>query len=202
MIYSKASKGHAKHLLASHDILLQSTLESGSYEKLHSFKHIINGFSIHTTPSQAKRLRNTRGVKLVEKDRGVKMMTTYTPEFLSLPKGLWTQQGGDKNAGEGVVIGVIDSGINPRHPSFANDPLNPYTSNLTNFAGACETGPHFPISSCNGKIVSARYFSAGAQAVATFNASVDFLSPFDAAGHGRYIFIFFLRTCVYLCNSN
>lgn len=142
---------------------------------------------------QAKRLRDTRGVKLVEKDRGVKMMTTYTPEFLSLPKGLWAQQGGDKNAGEGVVIGVIDSGINPRHPSFANDPLNPFTSNLTHFTGACETGPHFPITSCNGKIVSARYFSAGAQAVTTLNASKDFLSPFDAAGHGRYMFIFLHR---------
>jgi hypothetical protein len=33
-------------------MLLQSTLENGSYNKLHSYKHIINGFSVHTTPSQ------------------------------------------------------------------------------------------------------------------------------------------------------
>jgi hypothetical protein len=33
-------------------MLLQSTLKNGSYNKLHSYKHIINGFSVHTTPSQ------------------------------------------------------------------------------------------------------------------------------------------------------
>ncbi|XP_061359333.1 subtilisin-like protease SBT2.4 [Gastrolobium bilobum] len=184
---SEASKAHAKNLLASHDLLLQSALENGSYNKLHSFKHLINGFSVHTTHSQAKRLKGVPGVKLVEKDRGAKVMTTYTPEFLSLPTGIWAQEGGDRNAGDGVVIGFVDSGINPLHPSFAYDPMQPFTSNLSHFEGACESGPLFPASSCNGKIVSARYFSAGAEAVATLNASVDFLSPFDAEGHGSHV---------------
>nr|KYP58271.1 Subtilisin-like protease [Cajanus cajan] len=184
---SEASKAHAKHLLASHDLLLQSTLETGSYNKLHSYKHIINGFSVHTTPSQAARLRGRPGVKLVEKDKGAKMTTTYTPEFLSLPNGIWAQEGGDRNAGDGVVIGLVDSGINPFHPSFAYDPMHPFTSNLSRFEGACQTGPLFPPCSCNGKIVSARYFSAGAEATVTLNASKDFLSPFDADGHGSHV---------------
>jgi subtilisin family serine protease len=131
---------------------------------------------------QAKRLRATPGVKLVEKDRGVKLMTTYTPDFLKLPQGVWAQEGGQKNAGDGVVIGVIDSGINPLHPSFG---IQHFTSNVSHFSGACVTGPHFPPGSCNGKIISAKYFSAGAQAIVNFNASVDFLSPYDADGHGR-----------------
>lgn len=109
-------------------------------------------------------------------------MTTYTPDFLDLPQGVWAEEGGDKNAGDGVVIGVIDSGINPVHPSFGSQTFD---TNVSHFSGACETGPHFPPESCNGKIVSAKYFSAGAQASAKFNASVDFLSPFDADGHGR-----------------
>jgi len=49
---SEVSKAHAKHLVDSHDQLLQSNLETGSYNKLYSFKHIVNGFSVHTTPSQ------------------------------------------------------------------------------------------------------------------------------------------------------
>ena len=121
---------------------------------------------------------------MVERDRGAKLMTTYTPQFLDLPE-VWTQEGGDKNAGEGIVIGFIDTGINPCHPSFSYDPTKLFTSNISHFLGACETGPQFPAGSCNGKIVSARFFSAGAQAVATLNTSVDFLSPFDAVGHGR-----------------
>ncbi|GFZ03314.1 PA-domain containing subtilase family protein [Actinidia rufa] len=74
-------------------------------------------------------------------------------------------------------------------PELAYDPTNPFASNLSRFLGTCEDGPQFPMNSCNGKIVSARIFSAGAQAVATLNASVDFLSPFDAVGHGREIYM-------------
>lgn len=112
-------------------------------------------------------------------------MTTYTPDFLGLP-AVWTQEGGDRNAGEGTVIGFVDSGINPLHPSFACNPTNPYKSELPRFSGTCESGPLFPETSCNGKIVSARFFSAGAQAATALNTSMDFLSPYDAAGHGRY----------------
>ena len=123
---------------------------------------------------------------MVERDRGAKLMTTYTPQFLELPQEVWTEGGGDRNAGEGIVIGFIDTGINPSHPSFAYNPFHPFTSNISHFSGACETGPRFPASSCNEKIASARFFSAGAQTVAPLNASVDFLSPYDAVGHGRY----------------
>lgn len=135
-------------------------------------------------------------MKLVVKDRGVKLMTTYTPEFLKLPQTVWDddEQEGNKNAGEGIVIGFVDSGINPFHPSFADDDFLSINttlvcSNSSRFCGACETGPRFPASSCNGKIVSARFFAAGAQAAALLNASVDFLSPFDAVGHGRYCYL-------------
>ncbi|KAL5578756.1 hypothetical protein UlMin_011198 [Ulmus minor] len=184
---SEVSKFHAKRLVDSHHQLLYNTLENGTYNKLYSFKHIINGFAVHTTPSQAEKLKKAKGVALVQRDRGVKLKTTYTPQFLGLPRGIWTQEGGERNAGEGVVIGFVDTGINPKHPSFAYDPLDPFTSNISGFSGACETGPGFPGSSCNGKIVSARFFSAGAEAAATLNTSVDFLSPFDVDGHGSHV---------------
>lgn len=73
---------------------------------------------------------------MVEKDRGAKLMTTYSPQYLGLPTGVWSRKGGYRNAGEGIVVGVIDTGINPMHPSFAYDPTNPFTSNLSRFSGA------------------------------------------------------------------
>ncbi|KAK6932777.1 Subtilisin-like protease, fibronectin type-III domain [Dillenia turbinata] len=181
------SKAHAKKLVDNHDQLLRSTLESRSYDKLYSFTHILNGFAVHTTPSQAKKLKYAPGVTLLEKDRGVRTMTTHTPQFLHLPEGIWAQQGGERNAGEGIVIGFIDTGINPYHPSFAYDPNNTFTWKVGRFMGACEAGPMFPRSACNGKIISARFFAAGAQAAATLNPSIDFLSPFDAVGHGSHV---------------
>ncbi|KAG1359011.1 Subtilisin-like protease SBT2.4 [Cocos nucifera] len=115
-------------------------------------------------------------------------MTTYTPHLLGLPEGIWTREGGEKHAGEGITIGVIDTGIDPTHPSFAYNPSNPYeASRSTQFSeGACQLGPQFPVGSCNGKIASARYFSAGAAAALPLNASKD-LSPFDQVGHGSHV---------------
>ncbi|PIA59090.1 hypothetical protein AQUCO_00400149v1 [Aquilegia coerulea] len=134
----------------------------------------------------------TQGVIVVEKDTGAKLMTTYTPQYLGLPLGVWAQagRGGKSNAGEGIVIGIVDTGMDPTHPSFTYDPQIPFAlSNNSQFSGGgtCETGPLFPKGSCNGKIVSARYFAAGDQAIASLNASIDFLSPFDAVGHGSHV---------------
>ncbi|KAL5057788.1 hypothetical protein RYX36_029392 [Vicia faba] len=68
-----------------------------------------------------------------EKDRGLKKMTTYTLDFLNLAHGVWAEERGDKNAGDGVVIGVIDSGINPLHPSFDSQT---FSTNISYFSGA------------------------------------------------------------------
>ncbi|ESQ29187.1 hypothetical protein EUTSA_v10023274mg [Eutrema salsugineum] len=191
-INSKVMAAEEKKLEEIHVKILGNTLENGSYTKLYSFKHIINAFAVRTTPSQAKKLKKAKGVKAVEEDKGVKLMTTYTPDFLELPQQVWPKisSDGDKLAGEDIVIGFVDTGINPTHPSFAAlDLTNPFSTNLSrlNFSGDCETGPLFPAGSCNGKIISARFFSAGARASVALNGSLDILSPFDASGHGSHV---------------
>ncbi|KAL5987794.1 hypothetical protein ACLOJK_035548 [Asimina triloba] len=183
------SKAHAKRLVRSHNRLLQSNLGIGNYSKLYSYTHIANGFAVHCTPSQANKLKSAEGVSLIERDRGTKLMTTYTPSYLGLPGpgGTWVREGGEENAGDGIVIALVDTGIEPAHPSFAYDPINnPFHADIPHFSGrACDTGPHFPSGSCNGKIVTARYFAAGAQAAFGSNVSMDFMSPYDELGHGR-----------------
>ncbi|KAI4372306.1 hypothetical protein MLD38_010552 [Melastoma candidum] len=184
----------AKSMVDYHDQLLESTLEATSYSKLYSFKHVINGFAVHATQSEAEKLKRAVGVRHLEKDRGVKLMTTYTPEFLGLPPGDRGRilQGGSRDAGRGIVIGFVDTGIDPLHPSFANTyPVatseDGNSSDSGKFTGDCEMGPLFPAGSCNGKIVSARFFAAGARAAAPLKPYVDFMSPYDAVGHGSHV---------------
>lgn len=112
-------------------------------------------------------------------------MTTYTPQLLGLPKTVWSQtdEAVVKHAGEGMVIGVIDTGINPNHPSFGYDPSVMVGGDPRFGASDCVAGPRFPVGSCNGKIVSARYYSAGAEAI--YPLDVLDLSPYDEVGHGR-----------------
>lgn len=56
LLNSDAYKGQAKRLMDSHDRILQSTLEIGSYNKLYSFKYTVNGFAVHLTPTQVLNL--------------------------------------------------------------------------------------------------------------------------------------------------
>ncbi|XP_078437636.1 PA-domain containing subtilase family protein [Wolffia australiana] len=184
-VFSDSAEFLLARQVVLHDELLLSTLDEGTYRRLYSFKHIINGFAVHSTTSQAAKLAKSPWVKRVERDKQTQLMTTHTPSFLGVP-AVWAQQGGEKTAGEGVLIGIIDTGINPNHPSFANDLENPYKQGWRpHFKGHCEVSS-FGRSFCNGKIVSARHFSAGAEVVFHLNSSKN-LSPLDEVGHGTHV---------------
>ncbi|CAL5033390.1 unnamed protein product [Urochloa decumbens] len=190
-----------RRVARSHDRLLRRAMDDGSgscrCRKLYSFHHAVNGFAVHATASLAERLRAAPEVAAVEEDSGTRLMTTYTPRLLGLPCGVWRRRAGGRGGvdGEGVVVGVVDSGIDPAHPSFAYVPRaradppdddGDCAGGRTLFAaeGVCSVGSMFPPGSCNGKIVAARYFAGGATAVLPLDPSRD-LSPFDAEGHGR-----------------
>ncbi|KAL3680531.1 hypothetical protein R1sor_023487 [Riccia sorocarpa] len=184
-INSAAVQAYSSFLVAKHDELLEKTLESGTYTKLYSFHYLLNGFAVQMSPEQARTLASTQGVLQVEQDQKVQKMTTHTPDFLGLTDKVWPVLGGVHNAGEDIVIGIVDTGIDPTHPSFASSMDRPY-GYLSKFKGICEEAPEFPKGSCNGKIIGARHFAAAAIAGGDFNATRDYASPYDADGHGSH----------------
>ncbi|XP_068332101.1 subtilisin-like protease SBT2.6 isoform X2 [Pyrus communis] len=125
------------------------------------------------------------GVKSVERDWKVRRLTTHTPQFLGLPTGVWPTGGGSDRAGEDIVIGFVDSGIYPHHPSFANHNTDPYGP-VPKYRGKCEVDPDTKRSFCNGKIIGAHHFAKAAIAAGVFNPSIDFASPMDGDGHGSH----------------
>ncbi|GMP70985.1 hypothetical protein CsSME_00029586 [Camellia sinensis var. sinensis] len=133
---------------------------------------------------KAEKLSRRREVANVVLDFTVRTATTHTPQFLGLPQGAWAQEGGYELAGEGVVIGFIDTGIDPTHPSFSDDlSESPYPV-PEHFSGICEVTRDFPSGSCNRKLIGARHFAASAITRGIFNASQDYASPIDGDGHG------------------
>ena len=113
-----------------------------------------------------------------------KRLTTHTPQFLGLPTGVWPTGGGYERAGEDIVIGFVDSGIYPHHPSFTTHNTEPYGP-VSRYRGKCEVDPDTKKSFCNGKIIGAQHFAQAAIAAGAFNPSIDFDSPLDGDGHGR-----------------
>ncbi|CAN7025789.1 unnamed protein product [Brassica oleracea var. botrytis] len=182
---SELVTSYARHLERKHDMILGMLFQEGSYKKLYSYKHLINGFAVHVSPEQAETLRRTPGVKSVNKDWKVRRLTTHTPEFLGLPTDVWPTGGGFERAGEDIVIGFVDSGIYPHHPSFASHHRLPYGP-LHHYKGKCEEDPHTKKSFCNRKIVGAQHFAEAAKAAGAFNPNIDYASPMDGDGHGSH----------------
>lgn len=171
-----------------------------------SYTTALNGFSADLTAAQAAKLAADRDVLAIALDELLKVTAQSGTEFLGLdgPGGVWESIGGAERAGEGSVIGVLDTGIAPEHPSFAGDPLastvgpEPYLNGETitfakadgtTFTGVCQSGAQFAADDCSTKIVGARYFVEGFGAARIGDASTgpgEFLSPRDGDGHGSH----------------
>ncbi|GER40976.1 subtilase family protein [Striga asiatica] len=183
---SRTDWHHRSYTERIHNSLLRKVLRGEKYIKLYSYHYLINGFAALVTPQQAERLSRRGEVSNVVLDYSVRTATTHTPQFLGLPQGAWAQEGGFENAGEGIVIGFIDTGIDPTHFSFSDKTPERDYPIPDHFTGICEVTRDFPSGSCNRKLVGARHFAASAITRGIFNATQDFPSPFDADGHGTH----------------
>ena len=152
--------------------------------RLYDYDYSLNGFAAVLTPTQVARLQTTAGVARIERDSLSQTQTDNTPKFLGLsaPGGIWSQLGGQGNAGEDVIIGVVDTGIWPEHPSFADTGYGPAPAGWN---GDCQSGEQWTPKNCNDKLIGARYFEKG---YGHFGGDLagDYQSPRDHDGHGTH----------------
>ncbi|MCP4324886.1 MAG: S8 family serine peptidase, partial [Alteromonadales bacterium] len=155
-----------------------------SIDILHSFKHAYNGFTAKLNAAQKAQLEAHPDVIGVWEDKLDIINTANTPEFLGL-----TGPGGQHTMnvkGEDVIIGVIDTGIWPENPSFADDGSYSDPADL-GWQGACDTGTDDAFT-CNNKLIGARYFSTSFSSVNEIQYDLgEFDSPRDADGHGSHV---------------
>ncbi|MGW5049529.1 S8 family peptidase [Actinokineospora sp. NPDC004072] len=155
--------------------------------KVYDYNYTNAGFAARMTPEQAAKLAKAPGVKLVVPDGESKLDTVSTPEFLGLTgrSGAWQRLGGDAKAGDGVIIGVIDSGFVPENPSFG--PIRTTAAAdraiAARWRGVCDPGVEEPRVTCNNKVIGARYFNEG---VGTRPIPSEYTSPRDHGGHGSH----------------
>jgi len=155
----------------------------GSINILHSFKHTYNGFSAKLNAKQKAQLEAHPDVVGVWEDRLEIINTSNTPAFLGL-----TGAGGQHTLnikGEGIVIGIVDTGIWPEHPSFADD--GSYSDpSLCGWQVTCDT-ENDPEFTCNNKLIGARYFKDSFEGSYPIQYELgEFESPRDADGHGSH----------------
>ncbi len=185
---------------------------------LKSYTVASNGFVADLTGKQAMALSTDRDVLMVSKDVAQHTDTWSTPDFLGLsgPRGVWRRRaGGQGHAGEGVVVGVLDSGIWPESASFRGSRLTrrPKTRWRISrvgqhvrmekadggvFLGRCQLNHRFAGSTrsakkwnrndCTTKLIGARYYPDGflAQVPRRARSPHESLSSRDGDGHGSH----------------
>lgn len=170
----------------------------------YSYTLALNGFAAHLTAKQAMELAQDKDVAGLAPDELRHVTAVPSTSFLGLdgPDGVWESLGGVGNAGAGVVVGMLDTGIAPENPSFAGDALgttpgvDPYLDGSTitfakgdgnTFTGECVAGVQFTASDCSTKLVGARYFVDGFGAGNIGDTDLgEYLSPRDGDGHGSH----------------
>lgn len=143
-------------------------------DKVNTYTSALNGFSSFLTYEEAQTLAADPKVQLVLPDELHQATTDSSPAYLGL-----TRRGGAYDAGitgEDVVVGVIDNGIWPEHPSFADEetpkkgnkgpdiPFGPIPAGFD--PSGCDFGntamnPLDAPFECNNKLIAARCYNSG-----------------------------------------
>ena len=190
---SPAVVNYMAYLAARHDSVIKGV---GNARKLYSYGYVFNGFAAELTEAQAQKVAQTKGVLVVAKDELRSVDTSSTPGFLGLSgsSGFWSTTGAK---GEGVIIGMVDSGIWPESDSFTDrtgtngnaskDGKLDYQQ-IPGWHGKCTPGDQFTGTDCNQKLIGARYYNAGWGGNAGISAQLpwEFNSPRDYEGHGTH----------------
>ena len=159
-------------------------------EVVYRYKNAFNGMALRLTQAEAAKLASLSSVAFVERERMEQMDTDTGPIHIGATK-VWEGEGPTAtNMGEGVIIGVIDSGINSDHASFADvggdgyDHTNPWGAGV--YVGDC-AGDF--ASMCNDKLIGVRSYASvtdNYDDISVFGETPPAKNGEDYGGHGSH----------------
>ncbi len=185
---SPAAHSYAAHLASGQARVLALL---GHPPLLYSYRTAVDGFAAVLTSSQVKLAESMPAVLGVERNStahldGAIGGSTDRAAVTSGRAAPALHDASGHGRGQGIVIGVIDSGIWPENPSFAGVPMTRARVRHTypGFTGTCRRSESWSPSLCTTKIIAARYFVNGFGR--DHVAVADYVSPRDGSGHGSH----------------
>lgn len=179
---SPASRAYVQYLRGQQDKFLSRTsrMLGRSAAPLNRYVAAVNGVSLRMTQAEAQRVARLSGVAMVERSVEMQLDTDAGPNFIGAPQ-VWSGEAtGEAALGEGIIVGIIDSGINGDHPSFASagsdgyEHTNPYGDGV--YVGECFDTPDLV---CSSKLIGRYNFTQGSNPPAPTSEDTD--------GHGTHV---------------
>lgn len=193
---SPQAKAYVRHLQDRQAQIERGMAQSIGRQPLVSkrFQHAINGIVAELGEAEAARVAALPDVLLIEEYREYALDTDTGPTLIGAPP-VWDGSNPGATAayqGQGVVFGILDSGINFGSPSFAAvDPVDGYAHvnplGAGNYLGTCAAGG-VDAGRCNAKLIGGYDFVCAAPGNTCGVANIREEPGFgDSNGHGSHV---------------
>ena len=153
---------------------VKSELATRNFQILGSVSLLQNAIFVAAPASRVAELQSIPGVGAVKPARRMKLLLNRATT-LANAAAAWTAVGGEANAGAGMKIGVIDTGIDQTHPALQDSSLS--------------TPSGFPkgvTSYTTSKVIVARSYVSMLTDTNPVDSLPDDFSPRDRIGHGTF----------------
>ncbi len=184
-IESAAAADYRRQIEAKQAVLA-SQLASRHIQVTSRVSHVLNALFVSAPGHSIDELRAIPGVKSVTPMRRAKPMLNRAVPLMDTQTA-WNAVGGQSNAGKGIKIAILDSGIDLTNPAFQDSSLTapsgfPLCSGFPGSSTSCS-------SYTNSKVIAARSYmqllGAGTNpANPAANSAPDDPFPHDRYGHG------------------
>ncbi|MBI4873850.1 MAG: S8 family serine peptidase [Acidobacteria bacterium] len=173
---SKRAAVDAERRIEAAQALVRQALAERKIYVTGAARTLVNAVFVAVSEERAEELRSLPGVVRVERMLPLKRRLDRAVELAGAP-GAWNTLGGIQNAGAGVKIAILDSGIDHTHPALQDATLRPPAGYPKCQARDCDY--------TNSKIIAARsYVDLLVLGDEPDYSRPDDLSPRDRVGHG------------------
>ncbi|WP_065204410.1 S8 family serine peptidase [Shewanella woodyi] len=186
-VNSKSVKSYRSFLNSRQDsVIAKATSLLGELNIKQRTTLAYNGMVVEMTQAQAAKLAKVAGIANIQREVLRKTMTDSGPALIKAP-AVWSGEAtGTASKGEGMIVGIIDTGINTDHPSFADvggddyDHTNPWGQGT--YSGDC--AGDFP-ELCNDKLIGVHSWPAVTDEYLDYDLDVP-PNGEDHNGHGSH----------------
>lgn len=170
---------HLGRLEAAHTSLRQR-LATQQIEVTGDIRTLANIIFVRATPEQAARLATLPGISRVERLLPIRRLGEPAADLMKVSTA-WKTVGGATNAGAGMRIAVVDTGIDIHHPALQDDSLTrpDDTPACDQASGACDY--------VNSKVIVARSYVKHLVGDIALYTRPDDMTPRDRSGHGTAV---------------
>ncbi|WP_203912092.1 S8 family serine peptidase [Rhizocola hellebori] len=139
---------------------------------------VYGGMALTVPANRVKDLLTLDSVVAVQKDELRQPLTDSSSQFIGADR-VQQDLGGARRAGKGVLVGILDTGAWPEHPSFADQGVLGTPPTLSR-RRPCDFGEGF---TCNNKLISGQAFL---DSYLTVHETETYTTARDSDGHGTH----------------